>query len=336
MSYSLSNIQMKNYLIASSSPLTESLERLRCCYEAGFSAAILKSAAAYVRTRTGYGRKVIYTADGYYADASFEREILTLQEGVALYKSASILCPSDMLLIPSVSASSLDPEEWLHSCEQFAACGAPLLQLDFFYLGTLIHDSSFFSKLRQLLTVLVSDLDCGIMPKLNLNFEPDHICKLLRECGIKTVSLLDSMREDPDESLGLHKGTTSYFGSHQLPWTIRYLKAAKKFDLEVCAGGGVMSKNDVDTLLALGADMVQTASYVLYRDFSAAQDLLDPSLRSCNHSIILKHNPWCDCENGTPCENCGACTPHQVPIQTIKRENQVSESVGGSYGKLRT
>lgn len=336
MSYSLSNIQMKNYLVASSSPLTESLERLQCCYEAGFSAAILKSAAAYNRTGTGYGRKVVYTADGYYADASFEREILTLQEGVALYTSASQLCPSDMLLIPSISASSIEPKEWLESCKQFAACVAPLLQLDFFYLGTLIHDSNFYNKLHQLLDVLVADLDCDIMPKLNLNFDPDYICKLLRECGIKTVSLLDSMREDPDESLGLHKGTTSYFGRRQLPWTIRYLKAAKKFNLEVCAGGGVMSKQDVDTLLALGADMVQTASYILHRDFSAAQDLLAPSLRPCNHSVKLKHNPWCDCENGIPCENCGACTPHKVPSQTIKRENRVSESVGDSYGKLRT
>ena len=47
MQYFLSDIKMKNYLIASSSPLTESVERIKCCYEAGFAAAILKSAADY-------------------------------------------------------------------------------------------------------------------------------------------------------------------------------------------------------------------------------------------------------------------------------------------------
>nr|WP_326153091.1 hypothetical protein [uncultured Oscillibacter sp.] len=329
MPYSLSNIKMKNYLTASSSPLTESVERLRCCYEAGFSSAILKSAAAYVRAGTGHGRKVVYTEDGYYADASFEREILTLEEGIALYKTALDVCPSDMLLIPSVSASSLAPEEWLQSCKQFASCGAALLQLDFFYLGTLSHDSTFFEKLRQLLTVLGSNLDCSIMPKLNLNFEPNQICKLLQECGVKTVSLLDSMREDPDRDLGLHKGTTSYFGNRQLPWTIEYLKAAKRCGLETCAGGGVVSKKDVDTLLSLGADMVQTASYVLCRDFTAVQDLLEPTLWSCSHSEILKHNPWCDYKDGEPCEKCGACALHKTSMQATNAESLISACMGG-------
>lgn len=310
MTYTLANTQMKNYLTASSSPLTESVERLRCCYEAGFSSAILKSAAAYVRTGAGHGRKVVYAKDGYYADASFEREILTLEEGVELYKESVKNCPSDMLLIPSVSASSLEPEKWLKPCRQFELYGASLIQLDFFYLGTLEHNESFYKKLKILLIKLVQGLDSTVMPKLNLNFEPDRTCKILRESGIKTVSLLDSMREIPDSNLGLHEGTTSYFGGRQLPYTLRYLKVAKQYGLEVCAGGGVTSKEDVDLLLATGADMVQVASYILCRDFRAVEELLDAEFCSDIHSEITKHNPWCDCENGEKCENCGACAPH--------------------------
>lgn len=301
---------MKNYLTASSSPLTESIERLRCCYEAGFSSAILKSSAAYVKTGTGHGRKIVYVKDGYYADASFEREILTLEEGIELYKEAVKNCPSDMLLIPSVSASSLETEKWLKPCSQFELYGAPLIQLDFFYLGTLEHDERFYKKLKILLVKLVQGLDCTIMPKLNLNFEPERTCKVLKESGIKTVSLLDSMREIPDSNLGLREGTTSYFGARQLPYTIKYLKIAKQYGLEVCAGGGVTSKNDVDLLLATGADMVQVASYILNRDFRAVEELLDAKLCSDTRSDITKHNPWCDCENGKKCEKCGACVPH--------------------------
>lgn len=310
MAYALSNIEMKNYLVASSSPLTESVERLRCCYEAGFSSAILKSAAEYIKTGTGYGRKVVYVKDGYYADASFEREILTLEEGTELYKQALNNCPSDMLLIPSVSASSLEPEEWFNSCKQFELCGASLIQLDFFYLGTLKHNESFYKKLKILLMKLVQSLDCSVMPKLNLNFDPNKVCKILKESGIKTVSLLDSMREVPDSNLGLHENTTSYFGGRQLPYTLKYLKVAKQYGLEVCAGGGVTSKNDVDLLLATGADMVQVASYILCRDFRAVEELLDNEFCSNIHSKITKHNPWCDYENGEQCEKCGACAPH--------------------------
>lgn len=307
MKYSLSNIRMKNYLTASSSPLTESLERLQCCNDAGFSSAILKSAAAYKKTGTGYGRKIVYVEDGYYADASFEREILTLEEGLELYKTALESCSSDMFLIPSVSASSLEPEEWLESCKRFESHGALLLQLDFFYLGTMKHDDAFFEDLQTLLTTLVKTLNCNIMPKLNLRFEPNQICGILKESGVKTISLLDSMREDPDSSLGLHKGTTSYFGSRQFPYTLKYLKVAKQYGLEVCAGGGITSKSDVEQLLAAGADMIQTASYILSRDFTAVKDLLDKEMFPQIYSERLSHNPWCDCESGAKCENCGAC-----------------------------
>lgn len=312
MKYSLSNIHMRNYLTASSSPLTESLERLQCCKDAGFSSAILKSAAAYKKTGTGYGRKVVYVEDGYYADASFEREILTLEEGLELYKRSLELCSPDMFLIPSVTASSLDPEEWIESCKQFELYGAQLLQLDFFYLGTMKHDNAFYGNLRNLLTNLVKTLNCNIMPKLNLRFEPDQICQVLKESGVKTISLLDSMREDPDYRLGLHKGTTSYFGSRQLPHTLRYLKVAKQYELEVCAGGGITSKSDVEQLLTAGANMIQVASYILRRDFSAVKDLLDNGLCPQVHSKRLSHNPWCDCESGAKCENCGACVANNA------------------------
>lgn len=308
----MSNIQLKNYLTASSSPLTESVERLRCCYEAGFSSAILKSAAAYVKTGTGYGRKIVYVKDGYYADSSFEREILTLKEGIELYKDALFSCPSDMLLIPSVSACSLDPDNWIESCKQFELCGASLLQLDFFYLGTLTHDDNFYEQLRELLTILVQDLKCAVMPKLNINFEPDSIFKVLRNSGVKTISLLDSIRENADCRFGLNEGTTSYFGKRQLPYTLRYLKIAKLYGLEVCCGGGVTSKNDVDLLLAEGADMIQVASYILNRDFAATEDLLDTVFRSNKYSKLIKHNPWCDYQKGEKCEKCGACVRHQI------------------------
>ncbi len=313
MRYSLSNIEMKNYLVASSSPLTESVERIKCCYEAGFAAAILKSAADYKRSGTGYGRKVVYTNDGYYADASSEHEILTLNEGLKLYETALKSCPSDILLIPSISASSLNPEEWSSSCREFEKLGAKLIQLDFFYLGTLIQDETFYDSLQSLLKTLNKKLNCYIMPKLNCNFDSDKICKVLKESGISTISLLDSMRakfNDKLDKLGLHKETTSYFGHHQFQCTVKYLETAKKYGLEVCAGGGITSKKDIEYLLKEGADMIQVASYILNRNFESVKDLLEKDFSSKLNSNILKHNPWCDTEDGATCKECGACKHH--------------------------
>ncbi len=313
MKYTLSGIQLKNYLIASSSPLTESAERIKCCYNAGFSAAILKSAADYKRTGLGHSRKIVYVEDGYYADASFEKEILTIDEGIELYNESARCCGADMLLIPSISASSLDSNEWLNSCLEFYKLGAKLIQVDFFYLGTLCHNKEFYEALQKLLKTLSTELKCSLMPKINLRFLPNEIFKTLISSGISTISLLDSMREDPDDKLGLHKGTTSYFGPRQLPHTLEYLKIAKQYGLEVCAGGGISSKHDIDVLLSEGADAIQVASYVLNRDFECTKDLLGDSLSITEYVSSLKHNPWCDYETTKICSECGGCAVHSLP-----------------------
>lgn len=74
-------MEIENPLIASSSPLTETADKAQCCMEASFGGVILKTAADYRRTGRGYGRKVVFIGEDYYADASYGREILTLEEG---------------------------------------------------------------------------------------------------------------------------------------------------------------------------------------------------------------------------------------------------------------
>jgi len=77
-----------------------------------------------------------------------------------------------------------------------------------------------------------------------------------------------------------------------------------KFGLEVCAGGGVNSANDVDRLLENGAKLVQTASYILKNGFEMAPTLLH------KQAVTLQttRNTWCDAIYGTnKCEKCGFC-----------------------------
>lgn len=306
MSICFAGMKLKNRIVAASSPLTESLDRLCRCSKAGFGAAIMKSTADYTRTGNGYGRKVVYCSDGYYADSSFEREILTLPEGMELFREFEQL-DTGMPLIPSVSADSLDPAEWLRICRAFSQAGALLLQLDFFYLGTLRHDDSFYGRLRAVLHTLAEELSCPVMPKLNPRLDPLQTCALFRECGIQYVSLLDSMREMPPGH-GLHEGTTSYFGRRQFPLTRQYLAAAKACGLTVCAGGGITSRADAGLLLTEGADLLQLASYVLGRDFTAVRDFLEER-REMPEDLteFLRFCPWCDVQATGQCEECGGC-----------------------------
>lgn len=316
MSVLFGDIPLKNNLIASSSPLTESMPRLRSCCAAGFAAAILKTAAPYRRSGAAGRRRVVHIGEGFYADAPFQREILTLEEGLALYREASAL-NEQMRIIPSVSAASLDAAPWLEACGEFSRLGAEIIQLDLFYLGTQTDAPDFYQKLPRLLHSLRCGCRSRIMPKLNVRFRPDEICTLLSRCGIEYVSLLDSMREMPPGNWGLHPETTSYFGPRQLPETMRYLAAAVRQRLHVCAGGGINSTADADLLLGMGAEVIQTASYVLKNGFQSASVLLPtlPSVPDSDRPFLL-HRTWCDLEDGGICEQCGACreTPESADI----------------------
>ena len=307
MSVFLGDIPLKNPLIASSSPLTESMPRLRSCCAAGFAAAILKTAAPYKRSGAAGRRKVVHIGEGFYADAPFQREILTLEEGLALYREASAL-NEQMRIIPSVSATSLDAAPWVDTCGEFSRLGAEIIQLDLFYLGAHAEAPDFHQKLRRLFSSLRDGCSSRVMPKLNVHFQPDEICTLLSQCGIEYVSLLDSVREMPPGSWGMHPETTSYFGPRQLPLTMRYLAAAVKQQLHVCAGGGINSPADVNLLLDMGAEVVQTASYVLNNGFQSTSVLL-PALPPApdTERPLLLHGTWCDLEDGGTCEQCGAC-----------------------------
>lgn len=72
------------------------------------------------------------------------------------------------------------------------------------------------------------------------------------------------------------------------------------------------SAQDVSLLREKGAELVQVASCVLRNGFSSVSELLsgisafavpEPALGAA----LLKHNPWCDVEDGAVCEKCGAC-----------------------------
>lgn len=299
-------METANPLVASSSPLTERLEGVRACREAGFGGVILKTAADYRRTGNGYGRRVVSLGDDYFADSSYEREILTMEEGLALFRD-SLEIAGDMAVIPSVSADSMEAGDWLDVCRSFESLGARLVQLDFFYLGTVIRfgEDGFYGRLGELLVKLQEGLECRIMPKLNFNFDPQKTCGVLAECGVRCVSLLDSVRFPLPERYGLHKDTTSYFGRKQLPLTLRYLECAAGAGLEACAGGGVACVEDVDLLLGKGARLVQTASFVLKNGFGYAPVLLH------GKPMVLEREcrTWCGAERygGEGCEMCGFC-----------------------------
>lgn len=263
--------RLENPLIASSCIATESAEKILKLAEYGVQGAILKSCADYVREEISGKREFARDrATGYlYAASPFQKEILTLSECLDMMKQLRL--ETEILLIPSFTATDLDSESWLPACQRLADSGADGIQLDFFYMGNLIGQERFEQNLTELLRKLVDEVSVPIMPKLNINLPKGFIMPILRNAGIQYVSLLDSVRspyvrKEDDGKFCLDNRldplTTSCFGAWQLPLTMGYAYTAVQSGLRVCAGGGITCAEDVQKLLALGVSTVQSATFL--------------------------------------------------------------------------
>lgn len=271
--------QLSNPLIASSCIATESAANVLRLAKSGVQGAILKSCADYERGKAA-GKREFAIQGGYtYASAPFESEILTLDECLSML--VTLRPQTDILLIPSFTAASLAPEDWIAACCRLEAAGADGLQLDFFYMGNLIGTEGLSARIVTLLRKLNAALHIPIMPKLNVNLPKDYIMPLLVEGGVTYVSLLDSVRspylrkikDTYHISERLDVETTSCFGHWQLPLTLGYTYTAVKHRMKVCAGGGITCADDVQKLLAADAVTVQSATF-LTRFPTKGDDLL--------------------------------------------------------------
>ena len=262
--------KLDNPIIASSCIATENTQNILRLAHNGVQGAILKSCADYRRTETTGKRQFAFDRNNNYTYASspFEKEILTLNECLDIMKNTRP--QTDILLIPSFTASSLHPNDWLSACRQLEYAGADGIQLDFFYMGCIIGNDGLTGKITNLLEKLISEINIPIMPKLNINLPKNYIIPLLVKSGVKYVSLLDSVRSPYIEKSNgkyhinnrLDTDTTSCFGNWQLPLTLSYSYTASQYGLKVCAGGGVTCSDDVKKLLATGATTVQSATFL--------------------------------------------------------------------------
>ena len=261
--------ELENPIIASSCIATESVENVLRLAKNGVQGAILKSCADYQRGTVSGKRQFAVDKDGFlYASSPFEKEILTLEECLSML--SELREKTDILLIPSFTADSLETSAWIPSCQKLAESGADAVQLDFFYMGNLIGTNNFSVKMITLLKELAKNIPVPIMPKLNINLPKDYIMPLLAKASIEYVSLLDSVRspylEEKNGSYFLSERldtqTTSCFGHWQLPLTLSYTYTAAKYGLKACAGGGVTNAEDVQKLLAAGAVTVQSATFL--------------------------------------------------------------------------
>ena len=277
-------------IVAASSPATESVERVLRCQENGAAAVILKT-ASQTRIPDVSPRRCLVRNGLFWAKSSFNREILTLEQGEALVtgcKRANVTIP----VAASVTELTLEEQDWLRDCERMEAAGADAVQLDFFYVENMLMEPNFETRFVALLRKICDCVGIPVMPKLNIALPAAYATHLLKQAGIRYVSLLDSIKtptpvfvdwyehSGPAESIprftferNLSGGGLSVFGSFMLPITAQYVETISRAGFEVCAGGGVTDGGSASNLLLLGASSVQVATDVLLNGYQRFSDL---------------------------------------------------------------
>jgi len=280
-------------IVAASSPATESAEKVMECQKNGAAAAILKTASKTRMAASEFApqfaaqRRCLVRDGFFWAKSSFNREILTLEQGEALVRG----CKDIGVAIPvaaSVTELTLDAAQWLEDCARMEAAGADAIQLDFFYIENMLSEPDFENRFVALLRDILGNVRIPVMPKLNIALPAGYAARLLKQGGITYVSLLDSIKTLPPVffdrqsgmtfDTGLNGGGLSVFGSFMLPVTAQYTETLATAGFEICAGGGVTGGGSAANLLLLGASSVQVATDVLlngYRRFAALHEELD-------------------------------------------------------------
>jgi dihydroorotate dehydrogenase len=283
-------------IVAASSPMTESVDKVLKCRENGAAAVVLKTASkTRMPSSSNAPRRFLVRGGFFWAKSSFNTEILTLEDAQSILKG----CKSSGVTIPvaaSVTELSLESADWLEDCGRMEAAGADAVQLDFFYIENMFSAPDFEKKFVKLLCDITNNVRIPVIPKLNVSFPAEYAARLLKQGGIKYVSLLDSIKTPPPVFIDwqdcetdnrrpvlefeekLCGGGLSVFGSFMFPLTAQYTDVLAKAGFEVCAGGGVTDGRGAANLLILGASSVQVATDVLlngFRRFSALNGELD-------------------------------------------------------------
>jgi dihydroorotate dehydrogenase/Pyruvate/2-oxoacid:ferredoxin oxidoreductase delta subunit len=273
---------IRSQIIAASCPATESQENVDRCISGGAGAVILKTASSTrLDPATQGGRKCVVDDDFFWAKSSFNREIMSLAKNVELVRS--LASKVEAPVIASITELDLDVEKWLASCAAVEEAGANAIQLDLFYMENLLSMPNFQEKFIKLIKEILSHSRVPVMPKLNIGLPAEYAAFLLREAGVKHVSLLDSIKSPPpfEAETGSFPRVNqdllgpglSVFGRFMLPLSRQYTWIISNAGFEVCAGGGVTTGADAVDLIFLGASTVQIATEALLRGFGRFREI---------------------------------------------------------------
>lgn len=266
-------IKLKNPIIASSSTLTDSVDKVKDLYEKGAAAVVVRSifeeeiyleAEEYVReaVKEGYDAEVFDYFDAQVKQHNIEgylKLIADLKKNVSIPVIASINCVSN--------------HEWLYFAKKIQNAGADALELNMFILPSKLertceeNEKLYFDIVNR----IIEEVNIPVTLKISPYFSNlGAMIKKLSETGIKGMVLFNKFFS-PDFDIETEKVVPTYVLSNpqDLSLPLRWIAImSEQVSCDLVASTGVHDGKGAIKQILAGAKAVQIAS-TLYKNGTA-------------------------------------------------------------------
>jgi len=271
-------LKLKNPLIASSSGMTDSVEKIKMLYDEGIAAIVLKSIfeEQILREIDSLGVNNVY---GTYQDAenyvSFYTREHNLNNYIQLIQDAKK--EVDIPIIASISCIS--DNEWVEYAKKIEAAGADGIELNMFILPSdpKLNGREIEQVYFDVVKHIKEQVNIPIALKLGSYFSgmADTMIKL-SNTGISSLVLFNRFYT-PDIDLDTEKVISSniYSTPNENGNTLRWISIlSKKVDCDLSASTGIHDGKALIKNLLAGANTVQVASVLYKKEISYISEML--------------------------------------------------------------
>ncbi|MDY0303834.1 MAG: dihydroorotate dehydrogenase-like protein [Sphaerochaeta sp.] len=273
LSTSYLGLELKNPLIAASSPLTASLDNLKRCEDAGLGAVVLKS--IFEEQIEAAGEDAALGSDAYSAhtdayeflrESSKERHIdayLALVEGA----KESL----DIPVIASINCRSNG--KWIEYAKRFVSVGVDAIELNHYVVATDVEVEG--SEIEKEYLSLVKNARKALDVPLSLKMGPafSSLANMMRRFDEQNIDgvVLFNRFYNPDINIDRMKMVPAHMLSGKDEYTLSLRWAAlmsQQVRYDICASTGIWDGKTVIKQLLAGAKSVQLCSVLLKQGLS--------------------------------------------------------------------
>ncbi len=269
-------LKLKNPIIAASSGITKSVEKIVDCEKAGVGAVVIKSVFEEVLAAQDYGigdNATMHTEAYDYMRSQLELQYGPKEYCDLIYEAKSFV---DIPVIASINCVS--SKWWTNYATQFQDSGADALELNVFRTATRLDETS--DSLENMYYDIVEEVkkqvSIPVALKIGMYFTalPNFAATLARK-GVNGLVLFNRFTE-PDINIDkLALSTTfSFSNSYDIYRPLRWTALlAGQIGCDISATTGAKSAKDVIKLLLAGASTVQVASLLYQKGIDSIVDI---------------------------------------------------------------